>query len=114
MAVKKVKTVEKEEVKTTVDGVVVDNKEVVEEPVVDVQDTPVVEIEDKEPEVEIEEEATKVDNSKKPKDVKIKMREDHRCTVAMETYDLKKGKTYTVPRNVKNILNKAGLLAPLN
>lgn len=112
MAVKKVK-----ETKAT-EEVVVDNKEVVKEPeVLDVQETPVVEIEEpkEEPKIEVEEEAKVVDTTKKPKtDVKIKMREDHRCTVAMETYDLKKGKTYTVPRNVKNILNKAGLLAPLN
>ena len=45
--------------------------------------------------------------------VKIKMRTDHRCTIAMERYDLKKGQTYVVPENVKKILNEAGLLAPL-
>ena len=41
------------------------------------------------------------------------MRVDHKCCIAMERYDLVAGKTYVVPRNVKNILNKAGLLAPL-
>lgn len=45
--------------------------------------------------------------------VKIKMRTDHRCTIAMERYDLKAGQTYVVPENVKKILNEAGLLAPL-
>ena len=45
--------------------------------------------------------------------VKIKMRTNHRCTIAMERYDLKAGQTYVVPENVKKILNEAGLLAPL-
>lgn len=68
-----------------------------------------------EPKAEVEVETETVDTSKKPTAmVKIKMRVDHKCCIAMERYDLKKDKTYTVPRNVKNILNKAGLLAPLN
>ena len=45
--------------------------------------------------------------------VKIKMRTNHKCTIAMERYDLKAGQTYVVPENVKRILNNAGLLAPL-
>lgn len=47
------------------------------------------------------------------KNVKIRMRVSHRCTIAKERYDLEAGKVYTVPKNVRNILNKAGLLAPL-
>ena len=95
-------------------------KEVVEVPVVEeVQETPVVEI----PEVKVEEpkatvdvdtEKAEVNKSKKPTGlVKIKMRVDHKCTIAMVKYDLKAGGTYTVPENVKRILNNAGLLAPL-
>lgn len=45
--------------------------------------------------------------------VKIRMREDHYCCIGGERYDLKKGKLYTVPENVKRILNDAGFLAPL-
>lgn len=45
--------------------------------------------------------------------VRIRMAVDHRCVIAMERYDFKKGQTYTVPANVKRVLNNAGLLAPL-
>jgi len=44
---------------------------------------------------------------------KIRMRVDHRCTIAMERYDLKAGQVYTVPKNVRDILNRADLLSPL-
>lgn len=68
---------------------------------------------DETPDVQVDTEA-KVDTSNKPEEkVKIRMRVDHKCCIAMERYDLVAGKTYVVPRNVKNILNKAGLLAPL-
>lgn len=67
-----------------------------------------------EPDVQVDTETAKVNSANKPTErVKIRMRTDHRCTIAMEQYDLKAGKTYTVPRNVKNILNRAGLLSPL-
>lgn len=75
------------------------------------------------PEVEVEEpkkedvivDASVAEVKAVPKNdkVKIRMRVDHKCCIAMERYDLKAGKTYVVPENVKNILNKAGLLAPL-
>lgn len=85
-----------------------------------VEETPEVEV----PEVEVETpvadevvvdtESAQVDTSKKPNgSVKIRMRVDHKCCIAMERYDLKEGKTYVVPENVKRVLNKAGLLAPL-
>lgn len=45
--------------------------------------------------------------------VKIRMRVDHRCSIGTVRYDLKAGKTYNVPENVKRILNDAGLLSPL-
>lgn len=55
-----------------------------------------------------------VDTTKKPEErVKIRLRQDHRCSIAMEHYDFKAGKVYLVPRNVKSILNRAGLLSPL-
>ncbi len=74
---------------------------------------PEVPVEDETPDVQVDTEA-KVDTSNKPEEkVKIRMRVDHKCCIAMERYDLVAGKTYVVPRNVKNILNKAGLLAPL-
>ena len=85
-------------------------KEVVEEtPVVEVE-VPEVEVV-AEPEVEVVAQPVK---AKRPEgNVKICMRVDHKCTVAMEVYDLKQGKVYNVPENVKRILNDAGLLAPL-
>lgn len=45
--------------------------------------------------------------------VRIRMVRDHRCNIAMKFYDLKKGQCYDVPDNVKQVLNRAGLLAPL-
>ena len=49
----------------------------------------------------------------KQEKVRIRMREDHQCTIAMVRYSFKKGRCYDVPPNVKNILNKRGLLDPL-
>ena len=45
--------------------------------------------------------------------VKIRMRVDHDCCIGKERYDLKAGKLYTVPKNVRRIMNNAGLLSPL-
>ena len=73
-----------------------------------------VEVEIPTPEVEIDTENTKVNVAKKHDGlVKIRMREDHKCYVGDNMYDLKKGQTYTVPHSVKLRLNKAGLLLPL-
>lgn len=46
--------------------------------------------------------------------VRIRMREDYSCCIAMERYEFKKNKCYTVPKNVKRVLNRAGLLIPLS
>lgn len=118
MAVKKTskeqKPVEVVEVQETpvVDTEPVEEETPVEEtPAVEVE-TPEVEVE--EPEVKVDVEKAEVNVSNKPSgNVKIRMRTDHKCCIAMERYDLKAGKTYVVPVNVKNILNRAGLLAPL-
>lgn len=65
-----------------------------------------------EPEVSVD--TSSVDDSKKPENmVKVRMRTDHKCTIGGELYQLESGKVYTVPENVKRILNKAGLLSPL-
>ena len=64
-------------------------------------------------EVEVDVKATEK-SVRKEGNVKIRMREDHRCTIAMVRYDLKKGQSYNVPENVKRILEEHGLLAPLN
>ena len=50
-----------------------------------------------------------------PKDhmVKIRPRENHRCTIGGVTYDLKKGVAVNVPEFVKSVLAKADLLQPL-
>ena len=109
MAVKKVNKQEEVNVDVTMDAT----------PEVDVVETPVVEVEvqeekvKEEPKLEVSTEPT-VDTTKKPENkVKIHMRVDHKCCIAMERYDLKANKTYVVPENVKRILNNAGLLAPL-
>ena len=104
MAVKKVDTKAtevKEEVKVEVEvpEVEIETPEVVEEPKAD---------------VEVDAKSAEVNPNSRPNgSVKIRMRVDHKCCIAMERYDLKAGKTYVVPENVKRILNKAGLLAPL-
>lgn len=123
----KVKKVKPEEVTVDVENIeVVEEVEIpeateVEEVLEDVAETvetvevPEVKVEEpKEADVVVDKEVAKVDPANKPSgNVKIRMRVDHKCTIAMERYDLKAGKTYTVPENVKRILNNAGLLAPL-
>lgn len=64
-------------------------------------------------EVQVDTETIKV-KSAPSGDVKIRMRSNHTCTIAMIRYDLEAGKTYVVPENVKKILDGAGLLAPLS
>lgn len=65
------------------------------------------------PKVEVSE-PTVSDTGVKPKEnVKIRLRVDHSCCIAMERYDFKAGRTYNVPKNVKRILNRAGVLSPL-
>nr|DAT59004.1 MAG TPA: hypothetical protein [Caudoviricetes sp.] len=65
-----------------------------------------------EPVVEIDEDS--IEAVEKPESmVKIRMRENHRCCIALERYDLEKDKVYIVPSNVRDILNGAGLLSPL-
>lgn len=86
------------------------------EATVEVEETPVVEVAEpvvEEPKVEVDVKSAMA-TPKKEGTVKIRMRVDHRCTIAMVRYDLKKGQTYIVPENVKRILDKAGFLAPLN
>lgn len=77
-----------------------DSDETVQDVVVDQN---VIEIEPEEEEVEVSAE----------KMVRIHMRVDHNCCIAMERYNLKAGEYYNVPSNVKDILNRAGLLSPL-
>ena len=64
-------------------------------------------------EIEVDPEATSK-SVRKPGNVRIKMRENHKCTIATVRYDFKKGECYHVPENVKRILDEHGLLAPLN
>lgn len=107
MAVKKANTkaTEAKEVKVEVETPEVE----VETPEVEIP-----EIEESNFDVEVDTKSAEVNTNNRPNSsVKIRMRVDHKCCIAMERYDLKAGKTYTVPENVKTILNKAGLLAPL-
>lgn len=127
MAVKKAnKATEDVKVETPVEVETLEVEvEAVETPVeeqVEVEDTvetpeveiPEVDVEEKKDEPKVEVDQTAPDTANRPNGkVKIRMRVDHKCTIAMERYDLKAGKTYTVPENVKRILNNAGLLAPL-
>lgn len=57
--------------------------------------------------------SSKIPEAPENKNVRIKMRVDHRCNVGGELYDLKKGSCYNVPESVKKILNKVEVLAPL-
>ena len=89
-----------------------------EENVSDIQIDPVTPTEqannEHAPKVNVEVASTGVDEKKKPEErVKIRLRVDHNCCIAMEFYEFKANKVYTVPKNVKRILNRAGLLAPL-
>ena len=89
-----------------------------EESVSDIQIDPVTPTEQANneyaPKVNVEVSPTGVDEKKKPEErVKIRLRVDHNCCIAMEFYEFKANKVYTVPKNVKRILNRAGLLAPL-
>lgn len=105
MAVKKAKTTDVKTEEITVDVEL--DETVVEEIEVEVEEQPKVD-------VEVDEKIAEVKESDRAEGrVKIRMRVDHKCCIAMERYDLKAGKTYTVPENVKRILNNAGLLAPL-
>lgn len=75
--------------------------------------SPTEQLNENSPKVDVDLSA-KVDEHKKPEErVKIRLRVDHSCCIAMEYYDFKAGKVYTVPKNVKKILNRAGLLSPL-
>ena len=89
-----------------------------EESVSDIQIDPVTPTEQANnehvPKVNVEVAPTGVDEKRKPEErVKIRLRVDHNCCIAMEFYEFKANKVYTVPKNVKRILNRAGLLAPL-
>ena len=99
MAVKKAKETE---VEVRVENPMEENVEVTGE-------TPVY----VEPQVEVD--TTPIDNSTQAtqKNVRIRMRQDHKCWVGTELFDLKKGQCYNVPVSVKKRLNKAGLLLPL-
>ena len=105
MAVKKASTKATEVETIEIDVEATDVVETVE------VEIPEVEEKKEEPKVEVNKNATEAKRNEGT--VKIRMRVDHKCCIAMERYDLKEGKTYIVPENVKTILNKAGLLAPL-
>lgn len=74
----------------------------------------VTSVEETKPEVTVEVKNTTVEPQKtSQKFVRVRMRQDHKCYIAGELYDLKKGICYNVPMSVKFILNKAGVLSPL-
>lgn len=62
-----------------------------------------------------EEEVTITEQENKPviKNVKVVLKENHRCNIGGNWYSFQAGKYYNVPENVKTILKGADLLAPL-
>mgnify|MGYP000877559803 CR=1 FL=1 len=106
MAVKKKDTVVEAKIDKEREEIVGDTIEVnipVEEEKTGVKEEPVVEIDE-----------DSIETVDKPESmVKIRMRESHKCCIALERYDLEKDKVYIVPSNVRDILNGAGLLSPL-
>ncbi len=100
MAVKKKQNVEAQVEETKIEETKVEVTEPVEEA-----------------EVQVNPEAIKVEEvnipEEKDKKVKIRLRVDHHCCIAMQRYNFKAGECYNVPANVKTILDKAGLLSPL-
>lgn len=46
--------------------------------------------------------------------VKIKTKKNHRCFIGGTWYSFLEGKVTTVPQNVKNVLMKTDILAPLD
>lgn len=106
MAVKKKDTVVEAKIDKEREEMVGDTIEVnipVEEEKTEVKEEPVVEIDE-----------DSIETVEKPETmVKIRMRESHKCCIALERYDFEKDKVYIVPSNVRDILNGAGLLSPL-
>ena len=111
MAVKKSKNVE--DVVVEVANPVETVDEVINSAVDAVDAVDAVETVETKEEIEVDPEAVSK-SIRKPGNVRIKMRENHKCTIAMVRYDFKKGECYHVPENVKRILDEHGLLAPLN
>ena len=93
----------------------------------EVKVTPEVEVETEvvettEPEVEVAEDNTEIEvdtkiadvkNAPTEKNVRVKLKKDFSFNFGSERYEFKEGQCYNVPANVKEILNRAGLLAPL-
>lgn len=65
--------------------------------------------------VGLEVDETPVDNSNqaKEKNVRIKLRCDHKCWFAGVCYEFKQGACYNVPNELKMRLSKADILLPL-
>lgn len=79
-----------------------------------VEETVVEEVETTEEPKGLEVDVTPVAEEPKVKgNVRIRMKNDHHCYIGGEHYVLTAGQCYNVPANVKDILNKAGHLAPL-
>ena len=108
MAVKKAE--KKEELRIDADVVTEVDTEVTEESVVE-EVTEEPSLVDK---VTVDETPIDTREQAETKPCKVKLREDHKCWLNDECYDLKKGQTYNVPKTLKFRLNKAGLLLPLN
>ena len=109
MAVKKAE--KKEELRIDADVVTEVDTEVTEESKVVEEVTEEPSLVDK---VTVDETPIDTREQAETKPCKVKLREDHKCWLNDECYDLKKGQTYNVPKTLKFRLNKAGLLLPLN
>ena len=83
-----------------------------EAPVEEAPAPTIVEVE--EPKKEEVVEVTPIQKKEAPKgNVRVRLNKNHHCFIGGEYYNFTKGNCYLVPENVKCILNKAGLLAPL-
>ena len=108
MAVKKTTANKEAEVKVEVTPIVE-----VEETVESTEEV-TVETEEIEENKGLEVDTTPIAEEPKVKgNVRIRMNKDHSCFIGGEHYVLTAGQCYNVPANVKEILNRAGLLAPL-
>ena len=84
-----------------------------EAPVEEASAPTIVEVEEPKKEEEVVE-VTPIQKKEAPKgNVRVRLNKNHHCFIGGEYYNFTKGNCYLVPENVKCILNKAGLLAPL-
>lgn len=103
------------ELETSTEEVTSPTEEAVEETVEKIEEVSEPEIVEEENTLEnfLKEEAEKENNKPLGKTVKVKLRENHHCTIAKTRYDFVAGVIYSVPQNVKDILDRGGYLTAI-